>query len=59
MTGTQKSPGQVAYEASLVQHPTYHNGSPRRTWDELNEISRSSWEHQLVAADMQKIGVHT
>lgn len=46
MTNTEKSPGQIAYEASVAACPTYHDGSPRRTWEQLGDVARWSWERQ-------------
>lgn len=40
----RKTPGQLAYETELTACPLYHDGTPRRSWDELDEISRLSWE---------------
>lgn len=39
-----KAPGQVDYEADLKRRPNYHDGSPRKSWDELDDIARWSWE---------------
>lgn len=39
-----KTPGQVDYEADLQRRPTYHDGTPRKQWHELDAISRWSWE---------------
>jgi hypothetical protein len=39
-----KTPGQVAYETECAACPTYHDGSPRRAWHELDNIARASWE---------------
>lgn len=36
--------GQRAYEADLIERPFYHDGKPRRTWDQLHDIGRWSWE---------------
>lgn len=40
---TDKQPGQLAYEADVALRPNYHDGSPRKTWDELDNIERWSW----------------
>jgi len=39
-----KTPGQVDYEADLQRRPTYHDGTPRKSWDELDDIARWSWD---------------
>ena len=39
-----KTPGQLDYEADVQQKPLYHTGQPRKTWEELSEITRWSWE---------------
>lgn len=39
-----KTPGQCAYEEDVSNWPRYDDGSPRKSWDELDEISRLSWE---------------
>lgn len=35
--------GRADYEADVRQRPTYHDGSPRKTWGQLGEIERWSW----------------
>ena len=35
--------GQGAYEAELRQRPVYHDGKPRRSWSELDDLARSTW----------------
>lgn len=39
-----KTPGQLDYERDVQQKPLYHTGQPRKTWEELSEITRWSWE---------------
>lgn len=36
--------GRAAYEADVADYPHYPDGTPRRTWDQLSEIARWSWE---------------
>lgn len=31
------------YEADLAARPNYHDGTPRKTWDQLGELERSTW----------------
>lgn len=35
--------GREAYEASLAALPEYADGTPRPTWDQLDEAARWSW----------------
>lgn len=35
--------GRAAYEADVAKRPTYHDGSPRKTWDQLGDVERWSW----------------
>ena len=44
-----KTPGQIAYEEDVRRKPNYHprvDGTvrPRRTWDELDAVTKRSWE---------------
>jgi hypothetical protein len=39
-----KSLGQVAYERDVELDPLYPNGSPRKAWSELDNLSRWAWE---------------
>jgi hypothetical protein len=39
-----KTPGQVAYETECAACPTYHDGSQRRAWADLDNVARASWE---------------
>jgi hypothetical protein len=43
-----RTPGRIAYESDLLRRPLYHDGTPRKTWDQLGAISRWSWERELV-----------
>lgn len=38
------TPGRTAYEADVRARPTYDDGSPRPTWDQLCEVAKWSWE---------------
>lgn len=35
--------GRAAYAASLKAAPNYHDGTPRKTWEQLGDIERWSW----------------
>ncbi len=39
-----KTPGQLDYERDVRQNPLYRTGQPRKTLEELSEITRWSWE---------------
>ncbi|HEY0684708.1 MAG TPA: hypothetical protein VGD45_20395 [Steroidobacter sp.] len=39
-----KSPGQIAYEQELLVKPNYHDGTPRKAWDQLKDFAQISWE---------------
>jgi hypothetical protein len=38
-----KTQGQIDYEADVKRRPTYHDGTPRRAWELLDEIAKWSW----------------
>lgn len=46
ITTMKKSPGQIDYEADVRARPTYPDKSPRKTWDELPDHARKSWEQE-------------
>lgn len=35
--------GRQAYERDVKYQPTYHDGTPRKTWLQLCEVARWSW----------------
>lgn len=35
--------GRKAYEIDCVERPTYHDGKPRKTWDELPTWAQFDW----------------
>lgn len=39
-----KSLGQIAYEADVAESPRYHDGEPRRTWQQLTSAVRQGWD---------------
>lgn len=43
-TAQAKTPGQIAFETDLAACPTYHDGTPRRSWDQLSDPIRKNWE---------------
>jgi hypothetical protein len=43
-----KTKGQIAYESDVKRRPVYHDGMPRKRWEELSAIARWSWERPVV-----------
>lgn len=41
--------GRQAYEASLADTPLYHDGTPRKTWAQLGDVERWSWERPVAS----------
>jgi hypothetical protein len=41
---SSQSPGQRAYEEDCRRKPQYLDGTYRKTWDQLSEAVRGSWE---------------
>jgi hypothetical protein len=39
-----KTPGQIAYEKDVELEPRYSDGATRKSWDQLCELARFSWE---------------
>lgn len=37
----------AAYEADLRIRPRYHDGVPRRPWDELSPVAQWSWARHV------------
>jgi hypothetical protein len=35
--------GKADYEADVRNRPTYHDGTPRKTWEQLGEVEQWSW----------------
>lgn len=44
MSANAKTPGQIAYETECEACPTYHDGTPRISWDQLRPICKATWE---------------
>lgn len=38
--------GRAAYESDVAARPTYQDGTPRKTWDQLDNVARYSWERE-------------
>lgn len=39
-----KASAQINYEIDCLFRPNYHDGRPRKSWDDLGELERSTWE---------------
>jgi hypothetical protein len=50
-TGCVMTPGEVAYREDVVRRGFYPDGQPRRTWAQLSDWARSSWEKNPTARD--------
>ncbi len=50
---TSHTPGRIAYEADIRAQPLYHDGTPRRTWNQLPDYAQWSWERNPTASDRQ------
>lgn len=48
--------GQKAYELELTVWPYYHDKQPRKTWDQLCDIARLSWERNPTPRRMNDAG---
>jgi hypothetical protein len=35
--------GRIAYERDVELRPKYHDGTPRKKWEELGEVEQWSW----------------
>jgi len=47
---TARDIGRADYEDDVTLTPRYHDGSPRKTWEELSEIARWSWSRPRTIA---------
>lgn len=48
--------GRDAYEADVRRYPTYHDGTPRKTWAQLSDVERWSWTRP--AKDLSAVPEH-
>jgi len=49
--------GRAAYAASLAAQPTYHDGTPRKTWEQLGEVEQWSWSRTFTPSPpMELVG---
>lgn len=50
-----KTPGQLAYETDCERRPDYHDATPRRTWANLPDYARWSWERNPTPREPAKL----
>jgi hypothetical protein len=43
--------GRAAYEESLKKRPLYHDGTLRKTWQQLDSLSKWSWSRESYTPD--------
>ena len=43
--------GREAYKEDVRRKPTYHNGQPRKQWDDLDAIAQWSWNRNPTPRD--------
>lgn len=53
LTLSEITPGRADYEADLARRPLYHDGTPRKTWDQLGDLERWSWERGALGQDSE------
>ena len=44
-----KTQGQLDYEAAVAKRPCYEDGTPRKTWEQLPDYAKWSWERRAAA----------
>ena len=42
--GNYKTVGEARYVYDCLQRPLYHNREKRKTWEDLGEVEKWSWE---------------
>lgn len=52
---TTKTPGQLAYERDVAIQPLYHDGTQRRTWEQVSDHIRQSWERNPTDRGHRKV----
>lgn len=40
----RQTPGHLAYIEDTRRRPTYHDGAQRKTWAQLRDFERDTWE---------------
>jgi hypothetical protein len=43
LAGTTLETGRALYEADCKARPTYHDGTPRKNWEQLGKVEKMSW----------------
>lgn len=46
--------GKAAYDADIASRPTYHDGTPRKPWEDLCLVARQSWNKKDKTNPMTK-----
>jgi hypothetical protein len=46
-----KTAGQIAYEIDCERAPRYHDATPRKAWEGLQDYARQSWERNPTPRD--------
>jgi hypothetical protein len=49
-----KTAGQTAFEADYLRKPLYHDGTKRRTWDQLGPAEQRTWEQNPTPRDWKE-----
>lgn len=50
------STGQRDYEADVAREPNYADGTPRKTWAQLNQFARDTWNAPYQKREGQQQG---
>jgi hypothetical protein len=53
---TREQEARAAYEEDVRRSPFYHDGAPRRSWDELPEFARESWRRNPTPRPYPPLG---
>jgi hypothetical protein len=48
--------GQQAYETDVKGHPNYHDGLPRRTWQQIGKAAQASWNQNPTPREYSTTG---
>ncbi len=48
------TPGRIAYEADVLKTPRYHDGAPRKTWEQLGEVEQWSWNRPVIVDEVEQ-----
>jgi hypothetical protein len=50
----EKTRGQIAYEENVRRNPLNHDGTKSKTWDQLTDVVRWSWESAESRYEIQE-----